>query len=239
MDRDIAMTILEFPENIETAYKSLCKKYHPDSRSPEADEHKFCEVTDAYKFLVQLESLEKHTQNVEPVQTDSLQSPLVDIIYKLPLTLSETCHGCTKTIIIIRKVWNMVTGDYDFIETTFNISAEPGVPDGLMFTYKGEGHVDSIGNRSDVHIIINRIPDALYTIKGYDLYREIPITLSEALYGGIYGDKFIDHLGKQICIKTQLQYSKQVNKIDLLGIPHYGSIGAGDLYLSFNIDMIA
>lgn len=95
-----------------------------------------------------------------------------NISYTLTVSFEEATLGSTKQV-------SLTNGK------SLNIRIPAGTEDGGTLRLRGQGTTGiGGGNAGDALIKINVKPHDFFTIKGYDVYMDLPITLKEAALGG-------------------------------------------------------
>ncbi|HEY3333663.1 MAG TPA: J domain-containing protein [Candidatus Limnocylindrales bacterium] len=140
--------------------------------------------------------------------------PSTDLEAPAELTLEEAFHGTQRLLEVEGK--------------RYEVKIPRGVDTGSRVKLSGKGP----GGR-DVVVTVRMTPHAVYTRRGADLERELPVTLREALLGG---DVRVATLkGRiQLTIPAGTQTGR-VFRLSGQGMPRLKGEGAGDLYVKVRI----
>ena len=121
-------------------------------------------------------------------------------------------------------------------EEKIKINIPAGVDNNQIIKVKGKGEAGKRGGEAgDLYIRISIKPHKIFEREGDDIYLKQDITFSEATLGGkikiptLEGDKII------VTVPSGTESGK-ILKISKRGIPHFSSIGRGNLYLQLNIN---
>jgi len=94
--------------------------------------------------------------------------------YDLNITLREAYFG-TQRVMSFQKGGKV---------RTVNIKVPKGIKNGAKIRVKGEGSPGTRGGESgDLYLVVNIMPHHYFTVKGSDLYCEVPVTIKEAIMG--------------------------------------------------------
>ena len=122
-------------------------------------------------------------------------------------------------------------------EEKIKISIPAGVDNNQIIKVKGKGEAGKRGGEpGDLYLRVDVKPHKIFQRSGDDIYIKENITFSQA----VLGDKIkIPTLeGEKIVVKVpEKTESGKVLKISRRGIPHFSSIGRGNLYLQLNIQI--
>ncbi len=120
-------------------------------------------------------------------------------------------------------------------EERIKVFIPAGVDNNQILKASGKGHAGKKGGQpGDLYIKITIKEDPVYKRKGDDLYRNLAINFSEAVFGGEKEFETID--GKKISVKIPSGTdSGKILKISNKGIPHFSGFGRGNLYLKLTI----
>lgn len=133
----------------------------------------------------------------------------------------ETCSGTGK----VRKM------------TTFDLNIPAGISEGQSLSMRGNGHSGVNGGPpGDLNVTILVKPDSLFERRnGYDIYCEIPITYTQAVFGDELVVPTID--GK---VKYTVPAGTQPGtkfRLKGKGVQKLGARGTGDQYIEITIDV--
>lgn len=145
-----------------------------------------------------------------------------------------TCRGRGE---VVKEVCEHCSGTGQEVrEKTIKISVPPGVEDGTRLRMSGEGEAGEAGAPlGDLYIFIHVKEHEVFQRDGSDIYIEVPISYSQA----VFGDK-IDV--PTIIGKAKLKVPSGTQPETLLrmkgeGLPHVRRSGKGDQYVKITIDV--
>lgn len=232
-------------DEVRKAYRKLALKYHPDQNpGDKMAVEKFRELKDAYDFILETykdEDLEitdpgvfyeDIIQNQKKTNTTKKATPNLplNLKYILHLSIFEAAEGCAKTIQYIRQ---SVQQERETVRLSITVPA--GVIDGQKLRVQGEGSRDGQRPAGDliVHIRIDSHP--LFTKEGRNVKMDLPIKLSEALFGC---EKSVPTLyGKSQLKIPPGTRSGQVLRLKGKGFPRVQGFGKGDFLVRVLIDL--
>ncbi|MCJ7616746.1 MAG: DnaJ domain-containing protein [Desulfobacterales bacterium] len=150
-----------------------------------------------------------------------------DFVYELPLTLQEVASGTSKTV--------------QFKSAGHNEKITVKIPKGLVSGKKlrlaGKGGPSPYGGPSgDLYIVSKVYDDPLFTVKGYDLYTNTEIKLSEAILGTSITVPTIYQKELRIKISPCTKH-KTTMRLSGHGLPYVKGKEKGDLYVLINVNM--
>ncbi len=201
-------------EEIKTAYRELAKKYHPDlNPGNQQAEAKFKDIASAYDQIGTQEQRAKYDRGEAPIDTDerfNRRRPFYyetqnapgggrytsgfssfsnegeddifkyffqdargqDLHYSLEIDLKDAVMGTQKEI-------DLPHGN------RLSIKIPPGVISGSKLRFSGQGGQGKDGGRpGDAFVEIKIRPSKVFHQQGDDLILDLPISLSEAIFGG-------------------------------------------------------
>jgi DnaJ family protein A protein 2 len=130
---------------------------------------------------------------------------------------------------------NICTGNgFKTKDVRVNIPLKNGLSNGQQIQIPGHGHNLKDG-KTDLIIVINEKPHAVFKRSNNDLYMEVELKLFQAIYGF---EKTVEHLDKR---KLHISHSGKIEYGELKKIPNEGmvvlnsSTNKGDLIIKFNI----
>jgi curved DNA-binding protein len=130
------------------------------------------------------------------------------------ITLEEAYHGTTRLVEVEGKR----------LEVTIPRGADTGTR--IRLTGKAPGG-------GDLHVVIRQKPDPVFTRRGADLERELPLTLREALLGADVKVRTLKgHVVLTIPAATQ---PGRVFRLTGQGMPRFRADGNGDLYVKARV----
>lgn len=150
-----------------------------------------------------------------------------DFAYELPLTLQEVASGTSKTV------------QFKSAGHTEKITVK--IPNGMISGKKlrlaGKGESSPYGGPSgDLYIVSKVCDDPLFTVKGYDLYTNTEIKMSEAILGTSVTVPTIYHKELRIKISPGTKH-KTTMRLSGHGLPHMKGKEKGNLYVLVNVTM--
>lgn len=150
-----------------------------------------------------------------------------DLVYELPLTLSEVSTGVSKTISFQHK------GRSEKI----TVKIPKGMITGKKIRLAGKGETSAYGGPAgDLYIQSKVMDDPVYRSEEYDLYVERKIKLTEAILGTSISVPTIT--GKALSLKIP-PGTKHKTKMRLSGhgLPHMQGRTKGDLYVIIDVNI--
>lgn len=147
-----------------------------------------------------------------------------DFQYDLDITLREAYFG-TKRRISFQKDGNV---------RTIEVKVPGGVKNGGKIRVKGEGGAGPRGGeKGDLYLLVHITPHHFFTVKGSDLYCELPVTLNEAIFGAsVDVPTFDGKISMKIPPKTQ---SGRTLRLKGKGMPDLKGKEPGDLYVKIKV----
>lgn len=163
----------------------------------------------------------------------------VDIEYDLECELSELYRGAKKKISVRRKRLDK-KGNVVDEKNKLSFTVEPGMEDGQVVRFKGEG--DHLPGRDpgDIIITIRQIEDDKFERESANLIVEQEISLGQ-VYGGVIEidmSPLCDNVFVKVSDTDNLLLNHGVRKIPGRGMPVHGSPGEfGDLFVEFSLQL--
>ena len=112
----------------------------------------------------------------------------------------------------------------------------PGLDTGAQFRIPDEGHAGPFGGpRGDLVIVARVHEDPAFIRKGDNLYRDVPLTIVEAMLGVRIPVEGID--GEVILVVPPGTQAGQVFRLRGKGMPKLSGGGRGDLYVTARVDI--
>jgi curved DNA-binding protein len=144
--------------------------------------------------------------------------------YDLNITLREAYFG-TQRVMSFQKGGKV---------RTVNIKVPKGIKNGAKIRVKGEGSPGTRGGESgDLYLVVNIMPHHYFTVKGSDLYCEVPVTIKEAIMGAkIDIPTFQGKISMTLPPNTQ---SEKTLRLKGKGMPKIRSTEYGDLYVKIKV----
>ena len=148
-----------------------------------------------------------------------------DLLYELHLTIQEVATGTSKTVRL----------QHNGRSENVTIKIPKGMISGKKLRLAGKGQQSPYGGPpGDLYIQSKVLSDPVYTVKGYNLYINREIKLSEALLGTSISVPTVE--GKKLSLKIPAG-TKHKTKMRLsgYGLPNMHSQGKGDLFVIIRI----
>jgi curved DNA-binding protein len=150
-----------------------------------------------------------------------------DLVYELPLTLSEVAQGASK----------IVAFQHQGQSENLTVTIPKGMIHGKKLRLAGKGSPSAYGGPpGDLYIKSKVIDDPVFSTQDYDLTTYRTIKLTEALIGTTIAVPTIE--GKELSLRIP-PGSKHKTKMRLPGhgLPHMRSDRRGDLYVIIQVEM--
>ena len=125
------------------------------------------------------------------------------------ISLEEAFHGTTRLVEVDGK--------------RLEVKIPRGVDNGSRIRLKGQG-----GDGRDLYVVIRVRPHPVFTRRGADLERELPITLREALLGGEVPVTTLK--GRVLLTIPEGTQNGRTFRLTGQGMPRFNAAGSGDLY---------
>lgn len=191
---------------IKRAYRELARKHHPDV-NPEDNGELFRELNDAYAVLSDRDARARYDRWGHSDDTSGLSAVVEaatdifndvfrrrrgkqrgrDIRYTLELTFEEAAFGASKVI--------QIPVDRDVGDQTrdFTVVIAPGVANGAVKTFKGEGEPGKGGGATgDLHVSLRVAEHATFRRDGLDVRSDHTISFSQAALGAVVDIRTLD-----------------------------------------------
>jgi curved DNA-binding protein len=150
-----------------------------------------------------------------------------DFVYELPLTLQEVAAGTSKTVQFIRA------GHTEKI----TVKIPKGMVTGKKLRLAGKGEPGPYGGPpGDLYILSKVYDDPAFTVKGYDLYTNTEIKMSEAILGTSISVPTIAYKKLSVKIPPGTKH-KTMMRLSGHGLPYMKGKGKGDLYVLVRVNM--
>ncbi len=150
-----------------------------------------------------------------------------DFVYELPLTLQEVAAGTSKTVQFNRA------GHTEKI----TVKIPKGMVTGKKLRLAGKGEPGSYGGPpGDLYILSKVYDDPAFTVKGYDLYTNTEIKMSEAILGTSISVPTIAYKKLSVKIPPGTKH-KTMMRLSGHGLPYMKGKGKGDLYVLVKVNM--
>jgi curved DNA-binding protein len=147
-----------------------------------------------------------------------------DYQYDLNITLREAYMGTIREM-SLQKDGKM---------RTVNVKVPKGIKDTGKVRVRGEGGKGSRGSENgDLYLAIHILPHHYFTVKEHDLYCEVPVTLTEAIFGAkIDIPTFDGYVSMTLPPNTQ---TGKTLRLKGKGMPKVRSTENGDLYIKIKV----
>lgn len=150
-----------------------------------------------------------------------------DLVYELSLTLNEVVNGTKKTI-------NIQHGKRS---EKITVKIPKGMVTGKKLRLAGKGDNSHYGGpHGDLYIQSVLTDDPFFDAKGYDLYINRDIKLSEAVLGTKLSIPTIENKKLSVKIPPGTEHKTKM-RLPGHGLPHMGGKGKGDLYVRINFEL--
>ncbi|KAI5191037.1 DnaJ-like protein subfamily B member 4 [Nematocida sp. AWRm77] len=137
--------------------------------------------------------------------------PNKTIEYHLKVTLEDICMGTTKTIKIRKQLRNGQR-----VENVVHVKILPGYKPGTKITFDNAGDEHPDGSSTNIVVILQEVPHALYKLSGSDIVYDFciglkeslkpfsksiiglkgnPITITNEMFGSVWGDRVVKEEG--------------------------------------------
>ncbi len=149
-----------------------------------------------------------------------------DIVYELPVSLSDIYHGAEKVIALPSQGGG---------QERVSVKIPKGITDGKKLRIRGKGEPGSAGGEpGDLLIKIKVVPDGRFQRQGDDLIIDWPIRLTQALLGDSITVPTLS--GKSLAVKVP-PGSQPGSKLRLKGqgMPKMKGGGHGDLFVRLKV----
>ena len=248
--------------DIKKAYRQLSIKFHPD-KNLNSDSEQFNKINEAYVKLLDKYNSNSITNEFEKYNTNELintntntntnanananananndilkysyfsSNSSEDIIIDLNVTFNEAYNGCTKPIVVNRKI--IVNNVIGHEKETLYIPIPKGIDANEIIALPNKGNVyisNGISSYSNIKILICLIKNELFERNGLDIIFIKTITLKEALLGFSFNLTHINNKNFKITCSEIINFNYE--KL----IPNMGFIRdtfVGNLIIKFNI----
>lgn len=154
-----------------------------------------------------------------------------DLTYTLEISLEEAAKGTTTQIEISRT-----NGGSASRTEAISVKIPPGVNEGSKVRVPGKGEPGIRGGPSgDLYITTKVRPHPFFERKGNDLHCQVPITLTEAVFGAKIEVPTID--GPITMTIPEGTQGGQTFRLKGKGVPYLKGAGRGDQYVSVQITL--
>lgn len=159
----------------------------------------------------------------------SAQHPVkgTDLVYELPLTISEVISGAEKSVSFKHsgRVENLT------------VKIPKGMVTGKKLRLTGKGEPSPYGGPAgDLFINATIVPDPFFSVKGTDLYLKRKIRLTEALMGTSITVRTPDGIEKRLKIPAGTKHQTKM-RLAGQGLPIMNTNRRGDLFIRIEVDI--
>ena len=190
---------------LKRAFRELARKHHPDV-SPDNNGEAFREVNEAYAVLSERDSRARYDRWGHQDDSSGLSAVVEaaqdiindvfrrrrgktrgrDLRYTLELTFEQAAFGVSKTI-------EIPAGTGEGRTREFIVVIAPGVPDGIVKTFRGEGEPGKGGAATgDLHVSVRVAEHVVFRRDGLDVRSDQSISFSQAALGAVVEIATID-----------------------------------------------
>lgn len=148
------------------------------------------------------------------------------------------CPQCKGEGFIPEKPCNVCHGEGRIKgEEEIEILIPKGVDNNQIIKIKGKGDAGRKGGKAgDLYLKVRVRPHPIFERKGDDLYTEVDIPFSIVVLGGEVEVPTLE--GEKIILRVPPKtHPGKVFKIAYRGIPHFGGIGRGNLYVEIGLEI--
>jgi len=150
-----------------------------------------------------------------------------DLIYELPITLSEVINGTKKTI----------SFKHNGRSENLTVKIPKGLVSGKKLRLTGKGEPSPYGGPAgDLYIKAMITPDPVFSVKGTDLFLSKTIRLTESLLGTSITVQTPDGLEKRLKIPPGTKHQTQM-RLSGQGLPIMNTDRRGDLFIKIIVDI--
>ena len=149
-------------------------------------------------------------------------------------TTCASCHGGGK---VIDKPCRACSGQgRSRKEKTLNVTIPPGVEDGTRIRLSGEGEAGMRGAPTgDLYIFLSVQPHKLFQREGANIYCRVPITMVNAVLGGIVEVPTVDGSRARITVPAGTQTGQQF-RLRHKGMSVLRSTERGDMFAQITVE---
>ncbi|MCX7958021.1 MAG: molecular chaperone DnaJ [Deltaproteobacteria bacterium] len=158
-------------------------------------------------------------------------------ILKGTFRVGSKCRTCSGSGFISQSVCQRCQGEGSYSkEQTLSVKIPQGVDENYKIRVAGKGMPGKGNGRDgDLYLEVHIREDPVYTRKGDDLFRDLYISLYDAVAGGKVDIETFDGI---ISVKIpEMSTSGTILRIPQKGVPHLKTSGRGDLYIKILVDI--
>lgn len=162
----------------------------------------------------------------------TLQEASAGTTRQLTLNRQEPCPVCQGSGLHDRKLCHTCRGlGQVLVPQSLEVRIPAGVTEGAVVRLAGQGGPGS--PRGDLLLVITLSPDPVYRVEGYDLYRDLEVSIFTAILGGeVQVEGLKGKLGLKLPADTQ---NGKVFRLRGQGLARSAGKPAGDLYATISL----
>ena len=235
---------------IRQAYRRLARRYSPDVNFWDAEAQAvFQEISEAYRVLSDTGArsmYDRYGHLLSDREAVGAGRRGDDLHVAVSLSLADAARGVTLPVELSRfSPCEACGGDgceecrgrgVRLATERASIPVPAGVDTGAEIRVTGQGHAGPFaGPRGDL-IVSTRVEDHPFFVrKGDNLHCDVPITLAEAILGARIQVPALD--GDAVLVVPPGTQSGQSFRLRGRGVPHMFGAGAGDLYVTAQVEI--
>lgn len=248
--------ILNVPKNAKTdkikkSFLNLARKYHPDKNNGNRlAERRFKQINEAYQTLSSPEKRKSFDRDWElktssvkqtvtetppksnfmkPSKPSSREERPIDISLPFSLSLEEFCQSQNPLFLHYSRP---VNGGKE--KTQLSLQIPKGVSPDTTLVFKGKGGGNGKKLFGDLYVKINLKPHKLFTVKGKDIFLEVPLKFYEAL---LLKEVEVPTTYGQVIMKTpDTMNTRALLRLKGMGLQKKQKEEKGDMFVRFIIE---
>jgi curved DNA-binding protein len=186
-------------EEIQRAYRTLARRYHPDLNAEPGADARFREVTQAYEVLADPERRARYDRGARQhggsgrgqrvhVRTGASRGNRSFFVHGRPAARTRGRDREVELEISVEEAYTAgrrrVTLGSGSGAQTFDVTIPAGVTDGDRIRVRGAGDRSTGGGPpGDLHLVVRLAPHPRYRVSGRDVTVDLPVTPWEAALG--------------------------------------------------------
>ena len=248
--------ILNVPKNAKTdkikkSFLNLARKYHPDkNKGTKLAERRFKQINEAYQILSNPEKRKSFDRNWElkissvkqtvsetPPKSDFMKTPNfssreekpMDISLSFPVSLEELCQSRNPLFL---HYFRPVNGGKEKKQLSLQLPRGASLDTTLVF--KGKGGGSGKKTFGDLYVKINLKPHKLFTVKGKDVFLEVPLRFYDAL---LLKEVEVPTAYGQVIMKTpDKMKTRTLLRLKGMGLQKKQKEEKGDMFVRFIVE---